>query len=140
MPFPPPIISCWVPGKDEAARQLGVVRYLVKPVTSEKLLAVVEELGQPVETVLLVDDQPETLQLFVRMLSSARLSYRVLQATSGRRAFSLLRERRPDVVLLDLIMPGMMVVSCCRKRAATPGSRIFLWWRSPRAIRAARRS
>jgi len=107
LPFPPPVITCWVPEKDEAAKQLGVVRYLVKPVTREKLLAVMEEFGEQVEDVLLVDDQPEMLQLFARMLSSAPRSYRVLQATNGRRALSLLRERRPDVILLDLIMPGM---------------------------------
>jgi CheY-like chemotaxis protein len=107
MPFPPPIISCWVPGKDEAAAQLGVVRYLVKPVTKQKLLTLMEELGQPDASVLLVDDQPEMLQLFARMLSSAGLGYHVLQATSGRRALALMRERRPSMVLLDLIMPGM---------------------------------
>jgi CheY-like chemotaxis protein len=55
----------------------------------------------------LVDDQPEALQLFARMLASARRGYRVLRAENGQRALNLLRQRRPDVMLLDLIMPGM---------------------------------
>ena len=107
LPFPPPVITCWIPERDETVKQMGVVRYLVKPVTREKLLSAMDEFGEQIEGVLVVDDQPEMLQLFARMLSSTQRNYRVLQATSGRRALSLLRERRPDVVLLDLVMPGM---------------------------------
>jgi signal transduction histidine kinase/CheY-like chemotaxis protein len=107
LPYGTPAVVCWVPGEDEAARRLGVVRYLVKPITRDILLSALEELGEDVETILLVDDEPEVLQLFARMLSSAENGYRVLRAKSGQRALSLLRERRPDVVLLDLIMPGI---------------------------------
>jgi hypothetical protein len=38
-PFGTPVISCWIPGEVEAAHQLGVIQYLVKPLTREKLLA-----------------------------------------------------------------------------------------------------
>ena len=107
LPYGTPAMTCWVPGEDEAAQRLGVVRYLVKPITRDTLLTALGELGEDVETVLLVDDEPEVLQLFARMLSSAGQGYRVLRAKSGQRALSLLHERRPDVVLLDLIMPGM---------------------------------
>jgi len=107
LPYGTPAVTCWVPGEDEAARRLGVVRYLVKPVTRETLLSTLADLGKGVKSVLLVDDEPEVLQLFARLLSSAECSYRVLQATSGQRALSLLRQRHPDVMLLDLIMPGM---------------------------------
>ena len=58
-------------------------------------------------SVLLVDDDPEVLRLFARMLSSSERGYRLMQATSGERALDLMRERQPDVVLLDLIMPRM---------------------------------
>jgi signal transduction histidine kinase/CheY-like chemotaxis protein len=107
LPYGTPAVACWAPGEDEAAQRLGVVRYLVKPVTREALLSTLGELGDRVESVLLVDDKPEVLQLFARMLSSAPRSYRVLRATSGQQALELLRERRPDVMMLDLIMPGM---------------------------------
>jgi CheY-like chemotaxis protein len=86
---------------------LGVVRYLVKPVSSKTLLRTLAALGQACKTVLLVDDEPEALQLFTRVLSLSPAQYRVLQATNGQRALGLLRERRPDVLLLDLIMPAM---------------------------------
>ncbi len=107
LPYDTPAVTCWVPGEDEAAERLGVVRYLVKPVTRDVLLSVLEDLGGDVRTVLLVDDDPEALQLFSRMLASAGRGYRVLRASSGQQALGLLRERRPDVMLLDLVMPGM---------------------------------
>jgi len=106
LPYDTPTIICWVPGEDEAARRLRVVRYLVKPVTREALLTALAEAGE-VRKVLVVDDNPEALQLFARMLSSAGRGYQVLRATSGEQALDMLRQRRPDVMLLDLIMPGL---------------------------------
>jgi len=107
LPYGTPAVTCWVPGEDEAARRLGLVRYLVKPVTRETLLHTLRELREDVEAILIVDDEPEVLQLFSRMLSSAEREYDVLLAKSGQRALDLLRHRQPDVMLLDLIMPGM---------------------------------
>ncbi len=120
LPYGTPAVVCWVPGEDEAAQQLGVVRYLIKPVTRDALLSVLEDLGRQVRTVLLVDDEPEALQLFARMLSSARRGYRVLRAPSGRRALDLLRERQPDVMILDLVMPGMNGFDVLREKSRDP--------------------
>jgi signal transduction histidine kinase/CheY-like chemotaxis protein len=107
LPYGTPAIACWVPGTDEIAQHMGAVRYLVKPITREALLSTLDGLGEEIRSVLVVDDQLDVLQLFARMLSSAEQRYRILRADSGQRALSLLRERRPDVMLLDLIMPGM---------------------------------
>ena len=106
LPYATPALICWVPGEDETARELGVVRYLTKPISSEGLLSALDDLDPQVRTVLLVDDDQEVLRLFVRMLASPDRGYRILQAQGGQRALELMRERRPDVVLLDLIMPG----------------------------------
>ncbi|MGQ9681303.1 MAG: ATP-binding protein [Anaerolineae bacterium] len=107
LPYGTPAITCWVPGTDEAAKRLGVERYLVKPVSREKLLTVVRELAGSGKRILLVDDEPDVLQLFTRMLSSELEGYHVVQASSGRRAMSLMRRRRPDLVVIDLAMPDM---------------------------------
>jgi signal transduction histidine kinase/CheY-like chemotaxis protein len=107
LPYETPVITCWVPGEDTVAKQLGAVRYLVKPVTCERLLSALEGLGKDIETVLVVDDKPEVLQLFGRMLASAKHHYRVFRATSGQQALDLLCERRPDAMILDLVMPGL---------------------------------
>ena len=120
LPHSTPAIACWVPGEDEAARRLGVVRYLVKPVNRQTLLAALERLGDQVKTVLLVDDELEAIQLFARMLSSSPRRYRLLQARSGQRALSLLRERQPDVMLLDLFMPEMDGFQVLREKSEDP--------------------
>jgi CheY-like chemotaxis protein len=41
------------------------------------------------------------------MLASSKHSYRVLQARDGMEAMNILAEHRPDVILLDLVMPNM---------------------------------
>jgi signal transduction histidine kinase/CheY-like chemotaxis protein len=123
MPYGTPTVMCWVPGADETAQRLGVVRYLVKPVTSKMLLRTLEALGPEIKTVLLVDDEPEALQLFTRVLSMSTRAYRVLQATNGHRALGLLRERQPDVLLLDLIMPGLDGFQVLQQKSLDPAIR-----------------
>jgi signal transduction histidine kinase/CheY-like chemotaxis protein len=107
LPYQTPAVCCWVPGEVEAARRLGVVQYLVKPVARARLLESMDALGDEVRTVLIADDEPDELHLFARMLDSGERTYRILQVTNGQRTLSMLRSRRPDVVLLDLAMPGM---------------------------------
>ena len=123
LPYGTPAMTCWVPGEDEPARRLGVVRYLVKPVTRQTLLSTLEGLGEGVESVLLVDDEPEALQLFTRMLSSAARNYDVLLAKNGQRALGLLRQRQPDVMLLDLVMPGMDGFQVLQEKSQDPSVR-----------------
>ena len=106
LPLGTPVFSCWVPGRDDVARQLDVVKYLLKPATQEDIVSAVQELGDHIQRILLVDDETELLQLFARMLLAANPDYRILQTFDGQRALSLMRTRQPDVVLLDLVMPG----------------------------------
>ena len=54
--------------------------------------------------ILVVDDDQNMLQLLYTFL---RDSYRVTTATSGQEALDMIREKRPDLVLLDYLMPGM---------------------------------
>jgi len=102
-----PVIVCTVPGTHEAAGALGVADYLVKPISREALLATLDRLDLHEGTVLIVDDEPEALRLFRRMVASAERGYRVLRATNGQQALNILREEHPDALLLDLVMPEM---------------------------------
>jgi CheY-like chemotaxis protein len=56
---------------------------------------------------LIVDDEEDELHLFVRILEANDQGYQLLQVTNGARALNMLRSRKPDVMLLDLNMPGM---------------------------------
>ena len=107
LPFGTPLLVSFVPGVSEAADALGSSDYLVKPVSRDKLLEALDRWELPRRTVLVVDDEPEALRLFWRMLASADRGYRVLTASNGCQALEILRAQHPDVVLLDLIMPDM---------------------------------
>jgi signal transduction histidine kinase/response regulator of citrate/malate metabolism len=107
LPYSLPAIVCSLPGVDQAYSDLGVTGYLIKPINREMLQEALEKLTPPVETILLVDDEPDARQLFRRMLASFPQKYRVLRASDGARAMQILRTQAVDVVLLDLIMPKM---------------------------------
>ncbi len=105
--FGMPVITCWLPGEHDAAQRLGVVEYLVKPVSREKLLSAITRLLPNAKTVLIVDDEEDELTLFARHLESEGDRFHILQVTNGKRALNMLHTRRPDVMLLDLNMPGL---------------------------------
>ncbi|MGQ9682017.1 MAG: ATP-binding protein [Anaerolineae bacterium] len=122
LPYDTPAVFCWVPGSNEAALEFGVAAHIVKPVRREALISSLEGLGEDVHTLLLVDDDAEALQLLARMASSFR-RYRVLLAHSGQEALELLRTRRPDAMMLDLMMPEMDGFAVLRAKGADPNLR-----------------
>jgi AraC-like DNA-binding protein len=63
--------------------------------------------NQPVFTVLVVDNEPNTLELHTRIVQSHSLSNRVLQACDGQQALEIMERESVDLVLLDLQMPVM---------------------------------
>ena len=69
-------------------------------------------------TLLVVDDTPTNLELMYGLLKDA---YRVIVAPNGERALKLAwGERRPDLILLDIMMPGMDGYEVCRRLKADP--------------------
>jgi CheY-like chemotaxis protein len=112
LPAGTPALICAVPGAEGLAGWAGVVAsttagYLVKPVSHEALLAALDRAGLRGKTILVVDDEPEALRLYRRMLAAAGRNYRVLRAADGAEALKVLHESRPSAVLLDLVMPNM---------------------------------
>ena len=73
-------------------------------------------------TVLLVDDQPDNLIQLTAMLRHRRC--RVITATGGEEALVLIARRRPDVVLLDLMMPDLDGFEVCRRIKAGASTRL----------------
>ena len=63
--------------------------------------------------ILVVDDTPANLSLLLDALTDA--GHEILVAESGRSALSLLEHTTPDLVLMDLVMPGMDGVATCRR-------------------------
>lgn len=78
--------------------------------------------GQREKVILVVDDDPHTRDMHVRMVRSQAGNFRVLTAPDGRTALNELQQERPDLVLLDLMMPdmdGFHVLEAMRANAAT---------------------
>jgi sigma-B regulation protein RsbU (phosphoserine phosphatase) len=72
----------------------------------------------PDTTILVVDDSPVNLRLVVRTLEGR--GYRLLAAKSGRAAIDIARRTRPDLILLDVMMPEMDGFEVCRALKADP--------------------
>ncbi|MBP0015881.1 MAG: response regulator [Roseofilum sp. SBFL] len=71
-------------------------------------------------TILVVDDEPVNLQVLVNYLSP--YSYRVIQANNGQQALDLIdSENKPDLMLLDVMMPRMTGYEVCEKLRETYG-------------------
>ncbi len=64
-------------------------------------------------TVLVVDDHPASRMTAVALLSVE--GYRVLEADSGPAALQAVHEGNPDLILLDVMMPGMDGFEVCRR-------------------------
>lgn len=74
-------------------------------------------MSQPL--ILLVDDEPGNLQLLRQIL---RDDYRLLFAKDGPRALALARQERPNLILLDVMMPGVGGYEVCASLKADPGT------------------
>ncbi len=74
-------------------------------------------------TILVVDDLPQNVRLLDAVL--APRGYRVVPAASGREALDLVRSERPDLVLLDILMPEMDGYEVCRAIRDDPATRFL---------------
>jgi two-component system, OmpR family, KDP operon response regulator KdpE len=64
-------------------------------------------------SILVVDDEREIVRALRRSLSAH--GYMVLTASSGEEAIELVAQQRPDLLLLDLLLPGMSGLEVCRR-------------------------
>lgn len=70
------------------------------------------------EIVLIVDDQEENIRVVGTVLSL--FDYDIVAATSGEQALARMAARRPDLVLLDVMMPEMDGLAVCRRIKENP--------------------
>jgi len=104
-----PVISWVLPWDLSHAGRHGVRSYLVKPVAPEAILSVMRQVERrdTETTVLLVDDDPDAVRLLEVMLLSLPRPYTILKAYDGARALEIMQRTVPDVVFMDLVMPGL---------------------------------
>jgi CheY-like chemotaxis protein len=122
----------------------GASAVLQKPVGRAQLNASLTSLGlQPTQdhthTVLVVDDDPKSVEVLATFLPPP--AYAVVRAYGGDEAITLARRLRPDLILLDLMMPevnGFDVVEALQQRYDT--SRIPILVVTAKEITAADRA
>jgi CheY-like chemotaxis protein len=93
---------------------LVVVRPGAAPAAAGPLVAATADRGRAAHetTVLVADDDPDVMAVLVEALEPE--GYRVLTAVDGSAALDLARKERPDIVVLDWMMPGLDGLSVCR--------------------------
>ncbi|MCF8167779.1 MAG: diguanylate cyclase [Rhodoferax sp.] len=74
--------------------------------------------GKP--KLLVVDDQPINIQVMYQIFAS---EFQVFMATSGTQALVLCRDNPPDLILLDVVMPGMDGFEVCQQLKANDATR-----------------
>jgi PAS domain S-box-containing protein len=105
-----PVILLTIVDKQSLGYQLGAADYLVKPLEEEAVVSALRRLRalshtSTPEHVLVVDDDPNIPELVSQLLEGG--DYEVEAANDGQQALDMIRRQPPDVMLLDLVMPGM---------------------------------
>jgi signal transduction histidine kinase/CheY-like chemotaxis protein len=102
-----PLIVMSSSGEARKALHLGADEYIPKPLDAATLIGLLDRLTgrHSVIKVLLVDDEEITRYLVRQLLPRSRFS--LSNARNGTEGLQLLRDERPDVVLLDINMPEM---------------------------------
>ena len=95
----------------KAFRQADRIAITESPSSSEDLRIV----GEGEKTVLVVDDEPDMRRYLVSQLAE---NFRVVQAADGESGLELARKERPDLALLDWMLPGMDGLQVCRELRA----------------------
>ena len=71
------------------------------------------------KTILIIDDDPRSVRLMTMVLGHA--GYRVLSASNADDGLVVLDRERPDLVMVDLLMPGTDGIGFCDQARAMPG-------------------
>lgn len=90
--------------RDEWAREVKAPE--TRPGTEDGLLSSLESLDRTVERIAILEDEANAARLLRRILQ-ARGDYQIFEAQDGRTGLDMVRRERPDVILLDLMMPHM---------------------------------
>jgi CheY-like chemotaxis protein/two-component sensor histidine kinase len=119
-----PVVMLTIVDEKNRGYALGAADYLIKPIQRDQLRALLARYcgGGPGKHVLIVDDEPEARRWLARALTAE--GWQPHEAEHGRAALAQVRERRPDLILLDLLMPEMDGFEFLARLHADPGPRI----------------
>src|SRR5262245_47847485 len=116
-----PVVIITIVDEQRRGIALGAAGYLSKPIDRERLHQLVSRFraAAPPTRVLVVEDDALQRERMLGWLTGPQWSVR--EATNGREALDRLRQNKPDVILLDLMMPemdGFAVVAALQREVA----------------------
>jgi len=100
-----PVIMLTIVDDKSMGYRLGASDYLTKPINRNRLVAAVRKHAPPPCGVLVVEDDAEMRELLQRFLQNE--GWVVVEAQNGREALDRISENKPELILLDLMMPTM---------------------------------
>ena len=100
-----PVLLLSVVDQKDLGYRLGAADYLLKPFERDDLLAALHRVAPSCRRLLVVDDDPHVADLVRQSLEDE--PYQIDAAGDGVAALEAIAQRRPDVILLDLLMPRM---------------------------------
>jgi signal transduction histidine kinase/DNA-binding response OmpR family regulator len=100
-----PIIVVSIVDNKDLGYRLGAFDYLLKPFDRDAIAAALSRLSPREGRILVVDDDPNVVDMVRQLLDED--PYEIVAAADGQEALDAVARRRPDVILLDLLMPNM---------------------------------
>jgi CheY-like chemotaxis protein len=113
-----PIIVLSIVDNKALGYRLGAFDYLLKPVDREAILTALTRIPPQRGRLLVVDEAPQVVDLVRQLLEGE--PYAVVAAADGQGALEAISHQRPDIVLLDVLMPrldGFAVIEHLRQEA-----------------------
>jgi excisionase family DNA binding protein len=80
------------------------------------------ELTQSVPMIMLVDDEASILDVLENLMKTSEMEVNVVKVQSGVEALLMIGETKPDLLILDIMMPGMNGFEICKKLKLNPNT------------------
>jgi adenylate cyclase len=116
-----PVVLFSVVDQKNLGYRLGAADYLVKPIDRDALIAALGRVSSRCGRLLVVDDDPHVIDLVRQLLEGEPCV--IEAAMDGREALQAIQLQRPDVILLDLLMPDIDGFGVLEELNADPSKR-----------------
>jgi signal transduction histidine kinase/DNA-binding response OmpR family regulator len=116
-----PVVMCSGLQEQRLAFHLGADDYTPKPIRADALLAAVGRVAPDRGTAVVIDDDPNALEIIKQHLAQ-QAGFRVILANGGEEGWAAIQREQPDVVILDLTMPEVDGFEVLRRIRTTPAT------------------
>ena len=104
--FAPNVITLPMPSGRAAIMERGVAEYLVKPVSRETISRALARF-EHARAIMIIDDNRDIVRLYSQTLRSINAGFRIRTAFDGATGLAIMQDDPPDLLILDVLMPGM---------------------------------